>query len=170
MSANAAMPQPAGTETGRYKMARPLTRFEHVVHVVAGVGFLVQAITGFGSLLRFGANRGWPLLVHMMGAGVFTLGVMATALLWAHRCRFGADTPAGRARYTTGQKLMFWVYTTLGLAVMLPMLTAMLPVFGYTAQDTLVDIHQTAALLFAGAMAVHTAVSLAARRARRSAS
>lgn len=160
----------SATTPSTTRPARGLTRFEHVVHIVAGVGFLVQALTGFGSLLRVGANRGWPLLVHMMGAGVFILGVTATALLWAHRCRFGADTPAGRARYTTGQKLMFWVYTTLSLAVMLPMLTAMLPVFGYTVQDTLVDIHQTAALLFAGAMAVHTAVSLAARRARRSAS
>ena len=55
----------------------------------------------------------------------------------------------------------------LGLAVMLPMLSAMLPVFGYTGQDTLVDMHQIAALLFAGAMVVHTVVSLAARRARR---
>ncbi len=149
------------------RTAHGLTRFEHLVHAIAAAGFLTQAITGFSSLLRVGANRGWPLLVHMIGAGVFTAGLTVATLLWAHRCRFGSAPSTPGPRFTAGQKVMFWVYTTLGLAVMLPMLSAMLPVFGSAAQETLVDVHLTAALAFAGTMVLHTVVSLAARRGRR---
>ncbi len=170
MSAEASRWIAAGTETGRHNGASGLTRFEHVIHVVAAVGFVVQAFTGFGSLLSAGVNRGWPLLVHMIGAGVFVTGLTVSTVLWAHRCRFGDPATAGGAPLAFGQKLMYWIYTTLGLAVMLPMLSAMLPVFGTDGQGELVELHQSAALLFVAAMLVHTIVSLAARRARRSGS
>ncbi len=143
--------------------ARGLTRVEHVWHTIAGVGFAIQAVTGLGSKYFFGEVSGWALFVHMLGAPVFIIGLTATALMWADRCRFTNDA----SRLNFGQKLMFWIAVGLGFAVMLAMLAAMLPVFGYAVQHTLVEIHEIGAILLLVAMIIHTVVSLAARWAKR---
>jgi len=142
-----------------------LTRAEHVWHTIAGVGFAIQAVTGLGSKYIFGEVSGWALFIHMLGAPLFIIGLTATTLMWADRCRF-TNQPAGSG-LNLGQKLVFWIAVALGFAVMLSMLTAMLPVFGYAGQAALIEIHEIGAILLLVAMIIHTVVSLAARWAKR---
>jgi len=66
-------------------------------------------------------------------------------------------------RPSPAQKLVFWLATVLGVAVAAPMLAAMLPVFGYAAQQRLIAVHRVAALALLGVMGVHSFVSLSAR-------
>lgn len=139
-----------------------LTRTETLAHTVAAVGFLIQAITGLGSESVYDEVAGWPLLIHMFGAGVFLLGVAAVAIVWADRCRFGVNTGLNVV-----QKLVFWVALVLGLGVMLSMLVAMLPIFGTAGQRILLEVHECCGIAFLAVMIVHTVVSLAARRAQR---
>jgi cytochrome b subunit of formate dehydrogenase len=141
---------------------RRLTRTEMLAHTVAAVGFLIQAITGLGTASIYDEVAGWPLLIHMFGAGMLLLGMAAVAIIWADRCRLGADTGLN-----LGQKLVFWVALVLGLIIMLSMLVAMLPIFGTEVQHELLELHETGGWLFLCAMIVHTVVSLAARRAQR---
>ncbi len=142
--------------------ARGLTRVEMLAHTVAGGGFVIAALTGFGAELFLDELEGWLLLIHMFGAAVFLLGMTAVAIIWADRCRFGDATGLN-----VGRKLVFWIALLLGFVVMLSMLAAMLPVFGYFGQHVLYEIHEICGLLFLVVMIVHTIVSLAARQARR---
>ncbi len=141
---------------------RKLTRAELLAHSVATFGFLIAAITGLGTLYLFGEVAGWPLLIHMFGAGVFLVGMAAVTVVWADRCRFGVSTGLN-----VGQKLVFWIALVAGLGVMLSMLLAMLPIFGTAGQHVLLEIHEYCGLSFLAVMIVHTVVSLAARRAQR---
>jgi hypothetical protein len=152
--------QPAGERSP----AQRLTRVEWLFHSVAIVGIAIQVVTAFGSKLVFGEFTGWALLVHMIGAPLVIVGLTGTVLIWAERCRLGAATSGG-LRFD--QKLMFWIATVAGVATVSPMLAAMLPVFGYAAQDTLKDIHGTSAIVLVVVMVVHTVVSLRARGAKR---
>jgi cytochrome b subunit of formate dehydrogenase len=145
--------------------ARGLTRIEHVWHTIAGVGFAIQAVTGLGSKYIFGEVSDLALFVHMLGAPVFIIGLTAMTLMWADRCRFTNQPPG--SSLNLGQKLVFWVAVVLGFAVMLSMLTAMLPVFGYAGQAALIESHEIGATLLLVAMIIHTVVSLAARWAKR---
>ncbi len=141
---------------------RKLTRTELLAHTVATIGFLIAAITGLGAEYVLGEVAGWPLLIHMFGAGVFLVGMAAVTIVWADRSRFGVDTGLNLV-----QKLVFWIALALGLTIMLSMLLAMLPLFGTATQHMLIEIHEIGAILFLVVMIVHTVVSLAARRARR---
>jgi cytochrome b subunit of formate dehydrogenase len=142
--------------------AHKLTRTEMLAHTVATVGFLILAITGLGAESIYDEVAGWPLLIHMFGAGVFLLGMAAVAIIWADRCRLGTDTGLN-----LGQKLVFWIALVLGLIVMLSMLLAMLPLFDTEVERELLELHETGGWLFLCAMIVHTVVSFAARRAQR---
>lgn len=144
-----------------------LKRFEAWAYGVAGVGFLLQVITGFGPELVSGEVAGWPLFVHMLGAPVFIVGLALVAIVRAERCRFGStETPVHRAP-GTAQKLVFWIGLVLGLVTVGSMLAAMLPVFGYAKQQALIDIHRISALLLVITVVVYAFVSLATRRAKR---
>ena len=146
---------------------RGLTRAEHVVHTIAIAGFAIQALTGFGAEWIVGEVAGWALFIHMLGAPLFIIGLTGTALMWADRCRFGNGNPPAVGNLTLGQKLMFWIAVVLGYVVLLPMLAAMLPVFGYAEQHMLVEIHEISAILLLVAMIAHSFVSLGARWAKR---
>lgn len=143
------------------------TRFETYVYGIAGAGFLLEVITGFGPKLSAGHVAGWPLFVHLLAAPLFMVGLTLVAIVRAERCRFGqAETRAGRS-LDAGQKLIFWVGLVLGLLTVVSMLAAMLPVFGYAKQQALIDIHKISALLLVITVVVYAFVSLATRRAKR---
>jgi hypothetical protein len=131
---------------------------DHLWHAAAMLGIVIQAATGFGSKLLLGNFSGWPLLIHMGGAGLVIIGLTGTALFWARHHQFGVDTGLNAA-----QKCSFWISLLLGLGVMLTMLSAMLPVFGYAEQHDLVVLHSRFALGLVIMMVVHTVIS---RRAR----
>lgn len=141
---------------------RGMTRLQILAHCVAGTGFLVNAVTGLGTKYLSGEVTGWPLLIHMAGAGAFLAGMVGVALTWADRCRFGADTGLNSL-----QKTVFWISCVLALALMLSMLTAMLPLYGTKYQEIAFEVHELSGLSLLVVMIVHTVVSLAARRAKR---
>jgi formate dehydrogenase subunit gamma len=149
----------ADREAGHPRAMKPL---EKRAHEIAGAGFLVTAVTGFGSKYILGTLGGWNLLVHMYGAGLLLVGLVLVTIVWADRCRFGVETGLN-----LGQKLVFWISLALGLAIMLSMLLAMVPLYGTAGQHVLLYIHEYCGLLFLVVMIVHTVVSLAARRAQR---
>jgi hypothetical protein len=132
---------------------------EHLIHGLAGVGVIVQALTGLSSSLGLAELEGWKLLIHMSGAGMFTLGLVGVTLLWAGRSRFGAAGPTPRVPLNSAQKTLFWLGLLSGWLVMLPMLLAMLPLFGTVVQRQLIELHEAAAITFVGIMVLHTIVS-----------
>jgi len=145
---------------------RGLTRPEGVAYAIMLLAAANQAVTGFGHKLGFGELQGWRLLIHLLGAPLFIVGLTAVAVLRARRCRFGraGSPPAG---LTLAQRLMFWVLVVVGLVIMTTMLAAMLPIFGYAEQETLRQMHETAALCFLIAVLLHGGASYAARRRQR---
>lgn len=141
---------------------REMTRVEAAAHTLVAAALLAQAITGFGAKLIFGALRGWPLLVHMAGGGLFLIGLTATAILWAERCRFGSGgAPTG---LTPARKAMFWVTIMLGLVVAAATMAAMTPLFTPEQQDVLIELHERAALALLVMMAPHAIISWRRRR------
>ncbi len=145
---------------------RGLTRWEHVFHTLAGLGLLIQAVTGLVPWLLGGEVRGWVLLAHMAGAPLFLVGLTGVALQWAARCRFSGRGGPFAPGLNVAQRQVFWITLVPGLAVVLTMLLAMLPVAGTEWQETLVEVHSYSALVLLVMMLPHLAVSLAARRAR----
>lgn len=131
----------------------------HLFHALVAIGVITQAATAFGSEVVFGTFGGWALLTHMAGAGLVVTGLTGTALLWARHGQFGIDTGA-----TSGQKWLFWLGLLAGLGVMLTMLAAMLPVFGYVEQHALIELHEKFAIALLALVVIHTLVSLGARR------
>jgi hypothetical protein len=139
---------------GESDARRGFTRYEHFLHLLVVVGVLIQAITGFVGKYIVGELDEWLLFVHMLGAPLFIVGLTGSALHWSPRCRF---TPAGRVSISglsPSQKFLFWVTLVVGLLTMLPMLAAMVPLFGYADQETLTAIHADAALALVLVMAV----------------
>jgi hypothetical protein len=123
--------------------------------IVMLVGAGIQAVTGLGGEWLCDEVGGWTLLLHMLGAPWFILGLTGVAVLW----------PAVYAGGTISvwRKLALWAVIVAGFVVMTTMLAAMLPVFGYAAQETLTEVHGTSAWLLLIAL---VAWGLAGRRAR----
>jgi hypothetical protein len=136
-------------------------------YAVMAAGVAIQAVTGLGGRFLFGGNDGWFLFVHMIGAPIFIVGLTATTIIWAERCRFGPAAAQAGSGLTVSQRLMFWIGLVLGFVVISSRLAAMVPVFGYADQQALIEIHAVSAILLVIAMVVHTFVWLAAKRAKR---
>jgi hypothetical protein len=114
-----------------------------LVAMLAGAG--IEAGTGFGAKWLYGEVDGWMLLLHMLGAPLFIVGLTGVALLW----------PAGYAGETVPawRKLTLWAVIVAGFVVTTTMLAAMLPVFGYAAQETLTEVHAAGAWVLLVALA-----------------
>jgi hypothetical protein len=143
------------------------SRSEAYIYGVAGAGLLVCTLTGFGPVLTGDAVAGWPLLLHMTAAPLFIVGLVMVAIVRAERCRFGDAAPVARGRMNPLRKAAFWIGLLAGLSTLVTMLAAMLPVFGYAAQETLIAAHEVSALVLLIAAVVHFAPSLIAGRAER---
>jgi hypothetical protein len=133
---------------------------------IAGVGLLVEVITGFGPTLVFDEVAGWPLLIHLTGAPVFIMGLALMAIVRADRYRFGGGEHAAGSPNLV-EKLAFWIGITLGLLNVVSMLAAMLPVFGYAGQEALIETHQVSALLLVIAAVVYVVASRPGKQAKR---
>ncbi len=152
--------------SGNRTATRGRSRLGWWAYAVVVVGAAIQAVTGLGGKFIFGGNDGWLLFIHMIGAPIFIIGLTATAIIWAERCRFGSGGSPTDGGLNTGQKLMFWIGLVLGFVVISSRLAAMVPIFGYADQQALIEIHAVSAILLVIAMVVHTFVSLAAKRAK----
>ena len=142
--------------------SRGMTRLQALGHCVAGTGFIINAITGLGTKYIEGEVEGWPLLIHMVGAGLLLAGMVVVTLTWADRCRFGVETGLNSL-----QKIVFWVGGILALGLMVSILTAMQSLCSTYCQEIALEVHELSGLSLLVLMVVHTVVSLAARRAKR---
>ena len=113
-----------------------------LIPTILVLGVLLLATTGFTSALLLDELSEWLLLAHMAGAPLFIFGLTGAALLWPARLRQQASP---------WPRVMFWTMLVLGFVTMLTMLAAMLPVFGYAAQEALAEVHEYTAhgLVFA---------------------
>jgi hypothetical protein len=123
---------------------------------IGSVGLL--GTTAFGAVMRDGALAGWPLFLHMFGAGAFTAILPLVALSWSDancrqvRCAEGEFPPA---KFYWLAKLMFWLIIPGGLVVTTSMLVSMLPIFGSDDLRTLLDVHRYSGLVVVVATALH---------------
>lgn len=129
----------------RMPRPQPLRRagWDWFVDGVTLLAIVAMTATGLGSLLARGRLVGWPLLAHAGVAGLFLPALALTALTWARRCRF--DQAGG---LDGASKAAFWVMLSLGLVTSVSILTAMTPLAGYNAQETLYAVHRYSALGF----------------------
>jgi cytochrome b subunit of formate dehydrogenase len=96
----------------------------------------------------------------MFGAGALVGLLPVLAITWAGPSRFGRG-PAGTDEETYAPrffwipKVMFWLFLTSGLIVVMTMLLSMLPLFGTHGLHVLLDIHRYAGLLAVVVLVVH---------------
>ncbi len=114
------------------------------------VGVAVEAVGGFGGEWLRDEVQGWTLLVHMLAAPLFIVGLTGVAALWPASC-------AGQ-RVSRWWKLTLWGVILAGFVVTVTMLAAMLPYFGYAVQETLTKAHAVAAWVLLAALAAWAAV------------
>ncbi|MEW6199951.1 MAG: hypothetical protein AB1601_14975 [Planctomycetota bacterium] len=114
-------------------------------------GTAIGAVTGFGGAWLGDEVEGWTLLVHMLGAPLLIVGLTGVALLW----------PAAYAPPTVSPWRRWALRAVIGagFVVMVTMLAAMLPCFGYAEQETLTEIHAVAAYVLLAALAAWAVTS-----------
>jgi formate dehydrogenase subunit gamma len=169
----------------RVKPAQETTTFvrfgliERLVHAAALLSLAVLAITALPGPMGIGPTmEGWALIIHCTAGTVFAVSLVASALIWSESCVFekpdakwalglggyflGREPlPAGRFDY--GQKAMFWVMTTLGLAVLVTATLPFLKYFGTDAQGLLLRCHRYSGLLLILAVLKHAYMAAVAK-------
>jgi len=127
------------------------------------VSFLVLAITGFIPSVLFGAAvSGLVLILHVLAAVVFALGLVIISLLRAHDQRFNKNDwqslqhVIGKKPRTKksnpylaafAKKISFWLILLLALPLIASILLGMYPLFGTHGQEALLQLHGYSALL-----------------------
>lgn len=148
--------------------SRRLRRCDRIGYAIMLIGFSVLAATGFIGWFGLGRLSGWLLLAHVSAAPFFVVGLTALTVTLAERCRFRApangahdeDMTALAAPLPLPQKAVFWAAVVLGLVAVASVMLAMLPVFGYTVQQTLADIHRYSGLGLLCMAAMHACLLL----------
>jgi cytochrome b subunit of formate dehydrogenase len=120
-------------------------------YLAMGLGAAVLAASGIGVYV-FGTPpmTHWILMLHMMAAPVFALGLAGVALTWADMARKDSRPRLGRAA-----KVLFWVILTCGLLVILSGVVAMTPLFGTRGQIFLYLTHRYAGIALAVCVLLH---------------
>ena len=131
------------------------------------VGLIGCAVTGFGAAWIQGEVRGWPLFAHMLAAPLFLAGLTGCALTWGWAGHFGLAQSPTAGRLDPAQRLLLWPVILLGWLTILPMLAAMLPIFGYADQELLTDVHEYGAAGLVIGVAALALCSWRSRGARR---
>jgi len=121
-----------------------MAAWRRLLLVMMLVGAAVQAVTGFGGEWLRAEVSGWTLLVHLFAAPLFIVGLTGVAML----------CPASDAKPTgwRWRQAAVWSVILAGFVVVITMLAAMLPYFGYAAQETLTEVHGVAAYVLLGAL------------------
>ena len=118
----------------------------------------VLAATSFIAVLVEGHLGGWPLFLHMFGAGALTAALPVLALSWAHTNAFDLGPPPDDTpppKFGPFAKAMFWLLLAAGLIVTMTMLLSMLPIFGSDGMNNLLGIHRYSGLVVVAAAALH---------------
>jgi hypothetical protein len=134
------------------------------------VSFLVLAITGFIPLVLLGTTvSGFVLILHVIAAAIFALGLVIVSLLRAHDHRFnkndwqslqhviGEKPPTTKSNphfVAFAKKISFWLILLLSLPLIASILLGMYPLFGTHGQEALLQVHGYSALLLVLAVIV----------------
>ena len=124
-----------------------MTRLRGLAYPVAAVCAALLALTGFLPYILTGTPLdGFPLVVHVLAAPVFSLSVTLLLVLWAHDQRFDAT----RIGWSSGasRKLCFWLMAFLTPLILGPIILMMYPIFGTPGQEALRKLHFTSSLAF----------------------
>ncbi|MCL4708811.1 cytochrome b/b6 domain-containing protein [bacterium] len=152
-----------------------LMRFFYLVTLAC---VFVLALTGFLPVIFFGAAvSNFALMLHLMLAPLFAIGLMALALFWAHRHRFNANDwkhlqqgfkkenhPPSPVQPNVWQKICFWLGLLLALPVIASTIFMMYPLLGTSGQEWLLHVHGYAGLLLLVVVLLHTYFVLANRQ------
>jgi len=124
--------------------------------ILLSLSFVLLVLTGFiYALFITQSLYGYPLLLHIILGGVFSICLSIVVVLQApfysfHKeAEFSKDTFEGREvvkPVTVKQKIFFWLFIIPCLLLALTALSLMLPVFSLTAQLVVIDIHRYSAL------------------------
>jgi cytochrome b subunit of formate dehydrogenase len=139
---------------------------------------LLLTITGFLPVIIFGAAiSNVALILHLLLAPIFAIGVTALALFWAQRHRFNQTdwerlqqwfrkekAAAPQENPHVWQKICFWSTLLLAVPLIVSTILMMYPFYGTTGQESLLNWHGFAGLLLLAAVVLHTYFVLANNR------
>jgi cytochrome b subunit of formate dehydrogenase len=156
-------------------LLQTLKRFFYLATLASAV---ILALTGFLPVIVFGAAvSNLALMLHLVLAPLFALGITALALFWAQRHRFDQkDWQSVRQWFKKGknaaqqenpnvwQKICFWSSLLLALPVIGSTVLMMYPLYGTSGQEWLLHLHGYAGLLLLAVAVLHTYLVLAKKR------
>jgi len=131
---------------------------------------LILAITGFLPVIIFGAAvSNFALMLHLLLAPLFAIGLVALALFWAQRHRFNQNDWASLQQWfrdkkfiassenpNVWQKICFWLSVLLAVPLIASTVLMMYPFYGTTGQEALLRWHGYAGLLLLAVAVWHT--------------
>lgn len=148
-------------------LLRTLARFFYLATLAC---VFILALTGFLPVILFGtAVSNFALIVHLLLAPLFALGLTALALFGAERHRFNADDwkqlqrgfrrenfAASQVQPNLWQKICFWLALILAVPVIGSTVLMMYPFYGTSGQEWLLHLHGYAGLLLLAVVVLHT--------------
>jgi len=140
-------------------------------------GVLILAITGFVPVIFGYHAANFALMIHMILAPLFAIGITALALFHAERHRFNQNdwqrlrqwfrrekSAAPRENPELWQKLCFWLSVLLSVPILVSILLIMYPIFDTRAQETFLHWHGYAGLLLLAIVVLHAYLILSNKR------
>lgn len=107
---------------------------------------VVLAVTGLGSILRWGHMQGYTLLLHLAAAGGFVFLMVAIAVLYLPATAPSADDPLQRVDRWWLVRWSAWMLVVSSLVAVATMLVSMLPVLDTTGLLQMAMLHRYAGL------------------------
>lgn len=142
--------------------ARPAwSVWDKLLSLLLIVSTTTLAITAWFAMWTNGVLAGWPLMVHMAGAGMLIVALPVAAVLWAQPSRFfvrGKAECSGSAQATQFvwvARLAFWILLATGFVNVMTMLLSMLPLLDTHALEQMLTLHRYTGLVVVIAVALH---------------
>lgn len=131
---------------------------------------LILAITGFLPVIIFGAAvSNFALMLHLLLAPLFAIGLTALILFWAQRHRFNQSDWATLQQWFRGKKsfassenpsvwkkICFWLSALLAVPLIASTVLMMYPLLGTAGQESLLRWHGYTGLLLLAVAVGHT--------------
>src|SRR5262245_21086317 len=157
-------------------LSRPavLSTLMRFFYLVTLLSVFVLALTGFLPVIILGGSiSNLALLLHLVLAPAFAIGLTALALFWAQRHRFNEMDWQfllhGRSQEQAGteaipgvrQKICFWLGVIFAVPVIVSTILMMYPLSSTAGQEWLLHLHGYMGLLLLAVALVHTYLVLA---------
>lgn len=143
--------------------------FRPLLYLICLLMFMILAGTGFFSALILGqAMTGVLLMLHVIVAPLFAVGLAVGALLWAHQHQFSfeewhwlaANIKKPRElfgpHYDFWRKMCFWLILMLSLPAIFSIVFSMYPFFGTDGQHYLLNVHRYSVLILSVLVMFHS--------------